>query len=78
MATSKDQRWPKCSADIEPESFGPPRVGVGDPPTIPDGPAFKRPARCTSPDCNWQGPKNQAGPLKLTHYRTEPSVAEDA
>ena len=31
---------------------------VGDPPTIPDGPAFKRPARCTSPGRDWQGPKN--------------------
>lgn len=58
MTATEEQKCPQCGSDIEPESFGPPRVGVGNPPRIPDGPSFKRPARCTNPQCDWQGPKN--------------------
>lgn len=47
---------PRCGADAWPTTFKPEQAWFGDRAPS-DQPVFK-PARCTNPDCEWEGPKS--------------------
>jgi NAD-dependent SIR2 family protein deacetylase len=48
-------RCPRCGSDASAATFKPEQAWFGDRPPS-DQPVFK-PARCTNPECDWEGPK---------------------
>jgi hypothetical protein len=47
---------PKCGADAWPADFRPEQAWFGS--TPPGDPPVFKPAKCTNPECDWQGPKS--------------------